>query len=473
MSVRHHAGVTHALRARLVVCLPCICVASVAQQALPINRAAFRVAHSEWKKLRVDTRMYVAQLNDLECPACVPGQRALHGDGNQKLFTWARGKEASREAYYKDMLFAPADTVYNDMKAVGTLLKNEVRTAALGHMRVCARLSAAAGLHLLRGFDSFKAQGGLEPSQQQPCSVTGASRTLLIFPGRRLTHSPSVFLSSVGCPLQRADTHCGGHWSAATNQAQRREKQEITGRYFLTDARHGGPVAALNQVRTGERYSYALTLALAAAAHQTGLAQLHIDIMCKWAGWLRRVSSKAQQLQASNPAATDPNVRDLSDRLEHLRMSGKDLCSCRLVHSAAHGSLHAPSCQVWLRCGLMASACVTPYVHALSCQGIATSRLSDGRCIPPNGTAWGAIVSACMHVLRGSLTINFYPDVLLQQVLYQPSAVDGCGKVSGEAGEQLFASLSPLGHTTCHQSVAGVFAGGRQAALGASSAIAC
>ena len=45
---------------------------------------------------------------------------------------------------------------------------------------------------------------------------------------------------------------------------------------------------------------------------------------------------------------------------------------------------------------------------------------------------------------------------LLLQVLFQPSAVDGCGKTAGEAGEQLFAGLSPLGRTTCHQSVAGM-----------------
>ena len=270
----------------------------------------------------MDTRIYVAQLNDLECPACVPGQRALHGDGNQKLFTWARGKEASREPYYKDMLFAPADLVDNDMKAVDTLLKNEVRTGAFG--------TALQGL--LRGFDSL----GAKP--------TGVFKFFVFFSGRP---AHNVYLLSAGSLVQRADTHCGGHWSAATNQARRREKQEITGRYFLVDARHGGAVAALNQIRTGERYSYALTLALAAAAHQTGLAQLHIDIMCKWAVWLRRVSSKA--LQATAQAATDSNVRDLSDRLERLSMSGKDLCSCRLVHSAAHGSLHAPSCQVWLQ----------------------------------------------------------------------------------------------------------------------------
>jgi hypothetical protein len=48
--------------------------------------------------------------------------------------------------------------------------------------------------------------------------------------------------------------------------------------------------------------------------------------------------------------------------------------------------------------------------------------------------------------------------VLLLQVLFQPNAVEGCGKTSGEAGEQLFAALSPLGRTTCQQSVAGVSA---------------
>lgn len=69
---------------------------SVYSQALPISRAAFRLAHSEWKKHAVDSRMCVGQLNDLECPACVSGERALHGDGNQKLFNWSRNREALR-----------------------------------------------------------------------------------------------------------------------------------------------------------------------------------------------------------------------------------------------------------------------------------------------------------------------------------------------------------------------------------------
>jgi hypothetical protein len=146
--------------------------------------------------------------------------------------------------------------------------------------------------------------------------------------------------------LQRADTHCRGHWAAAKNQARRRDRQEVTGRFFLTDARHGGPVAALNQIRTGERYSYALTLALAAASQQVGLHQLHIDIMCKWAGWLQRLDGMVRQPQLLGQHATDPDVLDLAERFEKLRSSGRDLCSARLVHAAAHGSLHAQSCQV-------------------------------------------------------------------------------------------------------------------------------
>jgi hypothetical protein len=95
-------------------------------QVLPINRAAFTVAHAEWKKLQLEIRMHVGQLKDLECPACVPGERAVHGDGNQKLFTWGRDKEASREPYYQEVLFAPAELVDKDMKAVDKILKNEV-----------------------------------------------------------------------------------------------------------------------------------------------------------------------------------------------------------------------------------------------------------------------------------------------------------------------------------------------------------
>lgn len=74
-----------------------------------------------------------------------------------------------------------------------------------------------------------------------------------------------------------------------------------------------------------------------------------------------------------------------------------------------------------------------------------------------------------MQVIAGTHSHNsccqcqplLYLTVLLQ-VLYQPAAVEGCGKVSGEAGESLFAGLSPLGHTTCQQSVAGVWVGGMQ-----------
>jgi hypothetical protein len=107
---------------------------------LPINRAAFTVAHAEWKKLQLETRMHVGQMKDLECPGCVPGEVALHGDGNQKLFTWApggHGKQASREPYYQDVLFVSADLVGNDMKATGKILKNEVGACA-----ACARVSA-------------------------------------------------------------------------------------------------------------------------------------------------------------------------------------------------------------------------------------------------------------------------------------------------------------------------------------------
>lgn len=101
-------------------------------QALLINRTAFRLAHSEWKKLQVETRMHVGQLDDLVCPACLPGERALHGDGNQKLFTWSRGREASRGPYYKGVLFADAELVDRDMKAVSQILGNEVRILAFG-----------------------------------------------------------------------------------------------------------------------------------------------------------------------------------------------------------------------------------------------------------------------------------------------------------------------------------------------------
>jgi hypothetical protein len=95
-------------------------------QVVSINRDAFTVAHAEWKKLQLEIRMHVGQLNDLNCPACVPGERSLHGDGNQKLLTWARDRQASREPYYQDVLFVSADLVDKDMKAVDKVLGKEV-----------------------------------------------------------------------------------------------------------------------------------------------------------------------------------------------------------------------------------------------------------------------------------------------------------------------------------------------------------
>lgn len=85
------------------------------------------------------------------------------------------------------------------------------------------------------------------------------------------------------------------------------------------------------------------------------MQQLHIDIMCKWAGWLQRLSSKALQLSSSGQYSEDAAVQDLSDRLAQLRGLGKDLCNARLVHSAAHGSLHAQSCQVGRRIDSLAA----------------------------------------------------------------------------------------------------------------------
>ena len=114
------ASVSQASLLSLMACL----------QEIPINRAAFRLAHSEWKKHAVDSRMSVGQLNDLECPACVPGERALHGDGNQKLFNWSRSREALRLPYYNGVLFAPSADVQGDMKAVDAMLGTEVRCLA-------------------------------------------------------------------------------------------------------------------------------------------------------------------------------------------------------------------------------------------------------------------------------------------------------------------------------------------------------
>jgi len=65
------------------------------------------------------------------------------------------------------------------------------------------------------------------------------------------------------------------------------------------------------------------------------------------------------------------------------------------------------------------------------------------------------VPSACDWNRHVATEIQLTLLVCVLQVLYQPNSVAGCCKTVGEAGEQLLSYLSPLGRTTCHQSIAG------------------
>ena len=133
-------------------------------------------------------------------------------------------------------------------------------------------------------------------------------------------------------------------WAAAgTGNQRRRANQHITGRSVAVDARHGGPLAAANLVGTGELYAYALCLAAHLLERQGGLRQLHIDIMCKWRPW----SSKVLDKLAGAADNEDPGVQRLHQQLMANNAAALQAWrNMRMVNAAAHGSLHAQSCQV-------------------------------------------------------------------------------------------------------------------------------
>jgi hypothetical protein len=52
--------------------------------------------------IRLDLRLGLQRLNDLECPACSGGVAGVHTDSNMKLFTWRRGREPWRQQHYRE-----------------------------------------------------------------------------------------------------------------------------------------------------------------------------------------------------------------------------------------------------------------------------------------------------------------------------------------------------------------------------------
>lgn len=112
---------------------------------------------------------------------------------------------------------------------------------------------------------------------------------------------------------------------------------------MAVDARHGGPLAAVNLVGTGELYAYAFLLVSHLLKRQGVVRQLHIDIMCKWRPWCLKVLDLLHRAMDSD----DPVVQQLSQQL--MANNEADLQAwrnMRMVNAAAHGSLHSQSCQV-------------------------------------------------------------------------------------------------------------------------------
>jgi hypothetical protein len=91
-----------------------------------INTHAFRCAHSEYKFCRMDLRLGLQRLNDLECPACSAGMNGAHIDGNNKLFTWKRSRELWRPPHYSE-LFADDSSVQRTLEALDLALGTRVR----------------------------------------------------------------------------------------------------------------------------------------------------------------------------------------------------------------------------------------------------------------------------------------------------------------------------------------------------------
>jgi hypothetical protein len=91
-------------------------------------------------------------------------------------------------------------------------------------------------------------------------------------------------------------------------------------------------------------------LALELMQRPGGLAQLHLDIMCKWEPWQRRATAALANLDEP----LDTVVAELRDRVSPLSGSFHDM---RKVLSYAHGTLHAMNCQVRLLCYCQCTNC--------------------------------------------------------------------------------------------------------------------
>ena len=96
---------------------------------------------------------------------------------------------------------------------------------------------------------------------------------------------------------------------------------------------------AANLLGTGERYAYAVSLLVDILASGVEVTQVHIDIMCKWKPWAVNLMQRLHELPRP---LTRWQAAVLAVQAQWQQM--------RMVNSAAHGNLHAQSCQVCRSC---------------------------------------------------------------------------------------------------------------------------
>ena len=110
-------------------CTFCALILLIALQGRNMNREAFKRAFLEYSRFQADSRLYLQQINDLECPACSEGLTAVHVDANMKLFTWDRKRELWRKPYHQQF-FVPDEDVVNHIAVLDKVLGSKVCACA-------------------------------------------------------------------------------------------------------------------------------------------------------------------------------------------------------------------------------------------------------------------------------------------------------------------------------------------------------
>jgi hypothetical protein len=102
--------------------------------------------------------------------------------------------------------------------------------------------------------------------------------------------------------------------------------------------RHDVPCAAVNLIKSGERYGYSHFLQTHRLLVSNPPAFIHQDIACKHEPWGKRVA-----------AAFEGNAPDLESTAAYRRIAATSAAASSVVDvlPEAHGLLHSWPCQVW------------------------------------------------------------------------------------------------------------------------------